>query len=111
MKTKLDFVTNSSSASFVVMGTRISIDTIKTKDNENDLYIPLYDIVKGTDLDFSFGAVGSYEADDFIVGICYKKMGEDETLRQFKERATQEIKKAFGKDVKVGHIEEGWEDR
>lgn len=112
MKMKSEFVTNSSSASFVVIGTSILLTDLQTEENEGqDNFDILDNLTKDTDLEYSFGCYGSWESDHVMVGIGYTKMGDDETLSQFKSRVKEEIKKAFGKNVEVGHIEDAWEDR
>jgi len=120
MKLKSEFITNSSSASFVVMGISLMdseisdrlVEFITKKGSEfepsDDFRENLEILTDGTDLSFSFA--GDWDGDSVIVGIKYTKMNDDETLRQFKERAQKQIEESFGVFKKVGHIEEGWMD-
>jgi len=102
MKTRLSFVSNSSTSSFIMYGINVSkeefcqyvgkkngktpedIETIL--ENYGEIYLPKNDKMQ---------IVVDYESDYFVVGRSYDSIGDDETGKMFKESVKKEFKEHF----------------
>ena len=121
MKIKTDFVTNSSSSSFVAIGAWIepddlSIDFDKMQEEhfsswsieelKNNIGEVIDQLLQGTDLTY---ATTCYDS-NIMIGMPYTKMRDDETLRMFKNRAKTQFEDVLGIDITPSHMEECWMD-
>lgn len=133
MKIKKDFITNSSSTSFVAYGITKEFDDFR---KNNVLLKELYKLYKEDHEDVSFeefkdldnyilyeyfdsymykrefilSYASQYESDVVYIDGSFDKMKDDETLREFKQKILEELNKIGFKVDKLEYIEESWRD-
>ena len=117
MKLKMDFVTNSSSTSFTMVGD--CFETYDLMENKKlmeiimkDCYVDdlndkdeIYECFRESIHELPGVDVYSFE-DTFYLGLDIDKMKDEETLKQFKERAKEVLKNLGIDNVNVDIITE-----
>jgi hypothetical protein len=122
LKTRLGFISNSSSSSFCIYGfpfeeDMISEEEIKKwagkeynedyRDNDFDLYEFMEEKLKNTSLTLE----GSSEYVGLYIGRSWDSIEDDETGKMFKNSVEKEAKEIFGKEAKgFGTQAEAWRD-
>ena len=127
MKIRTGFVSNSSTSSFLIYGVALDwsevLDLLKKgetseavdadEDEEDDyeedeydnVYEALEEALKDTDIEEHI----PYD-DQVYIGLSWSGVCDNETGKQFKDRASEQIAKVFGKEMSCSTLEEAWHD-
>ncbi len=98
MKTRIGFVSNSSSCSFLVYGIVMDYDEYENISEEDQKKLD----------DAGISDHGGPEDYGTAVGRSYDGIRDDETGKQFKESIEKTLKEVFGDDIECRTLEESW---
>lgn len=126
MKIRIDYVSNSSSSSFMVVGAVFTPDEIvemakrhkvksehQPEDSDYDDWETTYeltDALKKKFPDLSFQRGFENFGDNFCIGIEYNRMKNNETKKDFEKRIKKQLKELTGKNNKVECLIDGGSD-
>lgn len=125
MKIRSDYVSNSSSSSFMVVGHAFDSGDLEKIAEYNKLVSEYQDTPKDysqwsteeivealeekfKDLDFQHGLENYY--DEVCIGMTYDQMKDSETKKDFEKRIKKQLKELTGKNNKVECLIDGGSD-
>ncbi len=117
MKTRVGFVSNSSSSSFLIYGISIEvfqdfpkiIEAYKKKENIKDDDIDNYELQEFVEEETGLECHNPYDEGVYI-GKSWHSIKDDQTGKQFKEEIENKLKDFFGNEIECCTLEEAWRD-
>lgn len=107
MKIRLDYVSNSSSSSFFIIGHQFDWDELKKALKKQKVDTSdISELIEEGELRKQFGldAVVDYENEICYLGLEFSSMEDKETKEEFLARAENNLKTLFGKNISVCEI-------
>ena len=112
MKIRSDYVSNSSSSSFMIVGEAFDEDTIleickkNGIDTEDDsIWDAVDNIARKFKISYERGIENYY--DEWCLGLHYSDMKDSETKMEFEKRISDKLSEITGSHVDVGELVDG----
>lgn len=108
MKSRTGYVSNSSSSSFTLVGIVVNGKNLarefgkKNADKIRDTCCEDESLDNGLEIEMG---IEEYEEDDYIIGLDFHDMKDEETLKEFKEKVLKLLVEAGWKPNKYNRIE------
>jgi hypothetical protein len=109
MKTRVGFVSNSSTTSFMIYGARFDDEMLRKKfglDEDDDLWDAMDSMAEKAGLCVYFCP---HDGDGAFVGCSLDECRDDQTMGDFKKEVKNKMSPIFGDVEYLVHLE-GWED-